>query len=136
MSIRLERVEKALKQEIGSILAYDMNDPRIGFTTVTRVEMAADIRSAKIHVAVLGNEKERKGTLAALRHAKGYLQREAASRLRMKFTPTLSFYIDNGPERSVRMMKLIDDVMTESQKDNRVPPLPPGEGWGESNAES
>ena len=114
MSVRLERVEKAMKQEIGRILAYEMNDPRIGFTTVTRVEMAADIRSAKVHVAVLGDEKERKGTLAALRHAKGYLQKEAASRLRMKFTPTLSFYIDDGPARSVRILKLIDEAMSES----------------------
>ncbi len=120
MSVRLERVEKALKQEIGRILAHEMNDPRIGFTTVTRVEMAADIRSAKVHVAVLGDEKERKGTLIALRHAKGYLQKEAASRLRMKFTPALSFYIDNGPERSARMMKLIDDVMAESRKDDNA----------------
>ena len=120
MSVRLERVEKALKQEIGRILAHEMNDPRIGFATVTRVEMAADIRSAKVHVAVLGDEKERKSTLAALRHAKGYLQKEAASRLQMKFTPTLSFYIDNGPEKSVRMIKLIDDVMAESRKDDNA----------------
>ncbi len=118
MSVRLERVEKAIKQEIGSILAHDMNDPRIGFATVTRVEVAADIRSAKVHVAVLGEEKERKSTLAALRHASGYLQRETASRLRMKFTPTLSFYIDDGPERSVRMSKLIDEVMAESRKND------------------
>lgn len=118
MSVRLERVEKAMKQEIGRILAHGMNDPRIGFTTVTHVEMAADIRSAKVHVAVLGDEKERKSTLAALRHAKGYLQKEAASRLQMKFTPTLSFYIDDGPEKSARMMKLIDDAMAESRKDN------------------
>lgn len=117
MSTRLEKVEKALKQEVGRILAYDMNDPRIGFTTVTRVEVAADIRSAKVHVGVIGNEKTRKGTMAALRHARGYLQKETASRLRMKYTPTLSFYIDDGPEKSVRMMKLIDDVMSESQKD-------------------
>ena len=120
MSVRLERVAKAMKQEIGSILTHDMNDPRIGFATVTRVEVAADIRSAKVHVAVLGEEKEKKSTLAALRHASGYLQRETASRLRMKFTPTLSFYIDDGPEKSVRMMKLIDDVMGESQRNDNV----------------
>ncbi len=114
MSTRLERVEKALKQEIGLILSYDMNDPRIGFVTVTRVEVASDIRSAKIHVSVLGDEKVRKSTMAGLKHARGYLQKEAASRLRMKFTPTLSFYIDDGPARSVRILKLIDEVMSES----------------------
>ena len=118
MSVRLERVEKAMKQEIGSILAHDMNDPRIGFVTVTRVEMAADIRSARVHVAVLGDEKARKSTMAALRHASGYLQREIASSLRMKFTPTLSFYIDDGSERSVRISKLIDEVMAESRRND------------------
>jgi ribosome-binding factor A len=117
MSTRLEKVEKALKQEVGSILAYDMNDPRIGFTTVTYVEVAADIRSARVHVGVIGDEKTRKGTMAAIGHAKGYIQKEVASRLRMKYTPTLSFYIDDGPEKSAKMMKLIDGVMAESRKD-------------------
>ena len=108
MSTRLEKVEKALKQEVGSILAYDMNDPRIGFATVTRVEVAADIRSAKVHVGIIGDEKAKKSSMAAMRHARGYLQKEVASRLRMKYTPTLSFYIDDGPEKSAEMMKLID----------------------------
>ncbi len=116
MSTRLERVEKALRQEIGHILSYDMNDPRIGFVTVTRAEVASDLRSAKIHVSVLGDEKVRKSTMAGLKHARGYLQKEAASRLRMKFTPILSFYIDDGPAESVRISKLIDDVLSESQK--------------------
>ena len=85
---------------------------------MTRVEMAADIRSSKVHVGIIGDEKTKKSTMAAMRHATGYLQKELASRLRMKYTPTLSFYIDEGPEQSVKMMKLIDDVMTESRKDD------------------
>ena len=52
--------------------------------------------------------------MAGLKHARGYLQKEMASRLRMKFTPTLSFYIDDGPARSVRILKLIDEAMSES----------------------
>jgi ribosome-binding factor A len=52
-----------------------------------------------------------------VRHAKGYLQKEVASRLRMKYTPTFSFYIDDGSEKSLKMMKLIDNVMSESRKD-------------------
>lgn len=113
MSIRLERIEKALKQEIGHILSFDMNDPRIGFVTVTRVEAASDIRSAKVYITVLGDEKSRKSTMASLKYAKGYLQKEAASRLRMKFTPTLSFYIEDGSSKSVRMAELMDRVASE-----------------------
>jgi ribosome-binding factor A len=116
MSVRLERVSKAMKQEIGHLLSHEMNDPRIGFTTVTRVEVASDLRSAKVHVGVIGDEKVRKSTIASLTHASGYLQREVASRLRMKYTPALSFYIDDGPAHSVRISKLLDEVASKTRK--------------------
>ena len=61
--MRMKKVTETMKQEISRILAYDMNDPRIGFVTVTRVEVAADIRSARVYISVLGDEKARKGTL-------------------------------------------------------------------------
>ena len=117
MPVRMERVSKAIKQELGHLLSHEMNDPRIGFATVTRVEVAADIRSARVYVGVIGNEKARKGTMAGLTHASGYLQREIASRLRMKYTPTLSFFIDDGPATSVRMSRLLDEVASRTQKD-------------------
>jgi ribosome-binding factor A len=105
-----------MKQEIGHLLSHEMNDPRIGFATVTRVEVASDIRSAKVHVGVIGDEKTRKSTIAGLRHAGGYLQREVASRLRMKYTPTLSFFIDDGPAHSVRISKILNEVTSKSRE--------------------
>ncbi len=116
MSVRLERVSKTMMQELGHLLSHEMNDPRIGFTTVTRIEIASDLRSAKVYVGVIGDEKVRKGTMVGLTHASGYLQREIASRLRMKYTPTLSFYIDDGPARSVRISKLLDEVTSKTRK--------------------
>jgi ribosome-binding factor A len=116
MSVRLERVSKAMKQEIGHLLSHEMNDPRIGFATVTRVEVASDLRSAKVHVGVIGDEKVRKSTIVGLRHAVGYLQREVASRLRMKFTPMLSFFIDDGPANSVRISRLLDEVASKTRR--------------------
>lgn len=117
MSMRMKKVTETMKQEIGRILAYDMNDPRIGFVTVTRVEVAADIRSARVYISVLGDEKSRKGTLAGVKHAKGYIQRETASRLRTKYTPTLSFFIDDGVTEGVRISNIIDKVIAESRRD-------------------
>ena len=116
-SVRLERVEKAMMQEVGRVLAHDMNDPRVGFTTVTRVAVAPDLKSARVYISVLGNEKARKGTMASLTHAAGYLQREVASRMRMKFTPKLSFFMDDGPEKSIRISNLLDEVITEHEND-------------------
>ncbi|MFC1672245.1 30S ribosome-binding factor RbfA [Planctomycetota bacterium] len=117
MSVRLERVSKAMKQEIGQLISQEMNDPRIGFTTVTRVEVAADIRSAKVYVGVIGDERTRKGTMIGLTNASGYIQREIASRLRMKYTPTLSFFMDDGPATSVRISKLLAEVTPKTQED-------------------
>ena len=116
MPVRMERVSKAIQQELGHLLSHEMNDPRIGFTTVTRVEVAADIRSARVYVGVIGDEKTRKGTMIGLTNASGYLQREIASRLRMKYTPTLSFFLDDGPATSVRMSRLLAEVAAKTRK--------------------
>src|SRR5437899_10465932 len=99
MTERMRRVNEALREVIASAIAGDLEDPRIGFVTVTSVETSPDLRAARVFVSVLGSEQERERTLAALASSHGLLQAAVGSQMRLKRTPTLSFHYDEGPER-------------------------------------
>jgi ribosome-binding factor A len=105
---RMRRIDEALREVIGSAIASELEDPRIGFVTVTAVQTSPDLRSARVYVSVLGDEDERESTLAALRSSHGVLQAAIARGARMKYTPKLSFRYDEGPERGVRLVRLLD----------------------------
>ncbi|OLE38677.1 MAG: ribosome-binding factor A [Actinobacteria bacterium 13_1_20CM_3_68_9] len=97
-----------MREVIGSAIATELEDPRIGFATVTSVETSSDLRSARVHVSVLGGEAEREATLAGLRSSHAVLQARIAREMRIKRTPTLSFHYDETPERGVRVSRLLD----------------------------
>src|SRR5215210_9029070 len=96
---RMRRVNEVIREVIASSIATELDDPRIGFVTVTSVDTSPDLRSARVYVSVLGDESERERTLTALRSSHGLLQSRIASEMRIKYTPTLSFHYDDGPER-------------------------------------
>jgi ribosome-binding factor A len=104
----MRRVNEVMREVLGSAIATELADPRIGFVTVTSVETSPDLRSARVHVSVLGGEAEREATLAGLRSSHGVLQARIAHEMRIKRTPTLSFHYDETPERGVRMSRLLD----------------------------
>ena len=106
---RMRRVNEVMREILGTAIASELEDPRIGFVTVTAVDTSPDLRSARVHVSVLGDERERQATLAALRSSHGVLQAIVARETRMKRTPTLTFHYDEGPERGVRLARLLDD---------------------------
>lgn len=105
----MRRVNGVMREVIGSAITAELEDPRIGFVTVTAVETSPDLRSARVYVSVLGSESERDATLAALRSSHGVLQAAIAREMRIKRTPTLSFHYDEGPERGVRLSKLLEE---------------------------
>ena len=105
---RMRRVNEALREVVGDAIASELQDPRIGFVTVTAVDTSPDLRAAKVFVSVLGDEDERDATLAGLRSSHGVLQRTIARETRMKRTPTLSFHYDEGIERGDRVTRLLD----------------------------
>jgi ribosome-binding factor A len=106
---RMRRINEVLREAIGSAIGSDLEDPRIGFVTVTAVDTSPDLRSARVHESVLGAEDDRERTLAALASSHGVLQRQIAVQTHMKRTPTLTFHYDEGPERAVRLSRLLDD---------------------------
>jgi ribosome-binding factor A len=105
---RIRRVNEVMREVIGSAIATELEDPRIGFVTVTSVETSPDLRSARVHVSVLGGEAEREATLAGLSSSHGVLQATIARQMRLKRTPTLTFHYDDSPERGVRLSRLLD----------------------------
>src|SRR6266496_4119085 len=107
-SERMRRVNEVMREVIGSAIATELQDPRIGFVTVTSVETSPDLRSARVFVSVLGGEAEREATLAGLSSSHGVLQATIARQMRIKRTPTLSFHYDDTPERGVRVSRLLD----------------------------
>lgn len=106
---RMRRVNEVMREVIGDSISTELEDPRIGFVTVTAVETSPDLRSARVYVSVLGGEREREATLAALTSAHGVLQAAVAGQTRMKRTPTLTFHYDDTPERGQRLSRLLDE---------------------------
>lgn len=109
MTQRMRRVNELMREVIGSAITSELEDPRIGFVTVTSVDTSPDLRSARVYVSVLGGDAERDATLAGLRSSHGVLQAAIASEMRIKRTPTLSFHYDDTPERGVRITKMLED---------------------------
>jgi ribosome-binding factor A len=111
MSRRTERLNHLLRQEITDLLQREAKDPRLSvMVSVTRVSVSADLRYAKVFVSVMGTEEEKKGLLAGLHAASGFLRRELSSRLSMRYTPELSFFYDDTMEQAGKVIQLIQEV--------------------------
>ena len=119
--LRHDKVTQALKKEISNIIHDELKDPRLGFVTITRVEMTADLRYAKVFFSVLGKEEEHKKTKEALDSALGYIRRLIARRIRLRFAPEIMFKEDRSIEYSIQIEKLLNDlgVSDEPKKSNR-----------------
>jgi ribosome-binding factor A len=109
MAQRMRRVNELMREVIGTAISSELEDPRIGFVTVTSVDTSPDLRSARVYVSVLGDESEREATLEGLRSSHGVLQATIANEMRIKRTPTLTFHYDDTPERGVRITRLLED---------------------------
>jgi ribosome-binding factor A len=105
----MRRVNEVLREVVGAAISTELNDPRIGFVTVTSVEASPDLRTARVHVSVLGDEESREETLAALRASHGVIQSRIAAETRMKRTPTLSFHYDPTVEQGMRISRLLEE---------------------------
>lgn len=114
---RAERVSDQMKQEIADILMRKIKDPRIGFVTVTDVEVSDDLRNAKVFVSVYGQEKER--SLKGLESAAAFIRAELGRRMRLKFTPELLFRFDATVEQGAHIMELLRDINKEQEKKDR-----------------
>lgn len=104
---RMRRVDEAVREVLSDGIAKHLQDPRVGFVTVTAVRTSSDLRHARVYVSVFGDEGSRDATLQGLRSAHGLLQGLLASELKLKHTPTLTFCYDPSVERGMRITQLL-----------------------------
>jgi ribosome-binding factor A len=99
-----------VREVLSDAIATQLQDPRVGFVTVTGVKTSPDLRHARVYVSVLGDGSGREETLEGLRSAHGFLQARVAAELSLKHTPTLSFEYDGSIDRGLRISQLIDEA--------------------------
>ncbi|MCZ7646787.1 MAG: 30S ribosome-binding factor RbfA [Planctomycetota bacterium] len=133
MSVRTERLKEVIRARASELILYELNDPRIGFCTVTKVDLAKDLSYARIHVSVLGDEAHKRNTMRALQSSRGLIQREVAQALKTRTTPHVELQLDESIERSFRILEKIKEARA-SDSDGGQPraEAPPAEEIPES----
>ncbi|MFW6269707.1 MAG: 30S ribosome-binding factor RbfA [Bacillota bacterium] len=115
---RVRRLGELLKEEISKIIRQEVKDPRIGFVSITDVEVSGDLRHAKVYVSVYGNDKEKKDTMEGLKKANGFIRKLVGERITTYHTPEIIFRYDDSIEHGVYISKLIDEVRKEDEIGN------------------
>lgn len=110
-SIKNTRINQEVQKELSMLIVRELKDPRIHpMTSIVNVEVAPDLKTAKVYVSVLGNDLEQKNTLAGLKSAAPFLRSQLAKSINLRNTPELTFVVDQSIEYGVNMSKLIDEV--------------------------
>lgn len=112
---RPDRVGEQIRQELSQILTQQVHDPGIGFLTLSRVKVTADLQLARVLYTVIGDEKQRKETQKALERALPYLRRQIASRVRLRRVPELQFFYDQSVEHQDRIEQILIDLKRERE---------------------
>ncbi len=122
MSLRAEKLREFLKEEVSQIIQQELKDPRIGFVSITDVEVSPDLRYARIFVSVLGNDEAKAKTMEGLHSAQRYIRGELGKRMRLRYTPEVSFRLDDSIERGTRIVTLLREVTEGEHRADTAPP--------------
>ena len=114
---RSSRVGEQIKREISQLIARGLKDPRVGFVTITDVEVSPDLRLAKVYYSVLGDEAARKETAQGLKNSVPFLCHELGQRIRLRYTPKLVFIFDASLEYGAHMDELLRQIAAEKKED-------------------
>lgn len=124
MTRRTQQVGEFLREELTDIIRREVKDPRIGFFSLTRVDVPTDLRSARVYVSVLGTDEEREATLAALRSAAGFIRHHLRPRMRMRQIPELEFRDDRSMEHAEQIGRALRDLADRDAAAARRMPAP------------
>ncbi len=114
---RAEKVAEAIRQEVSTIVHDELNDPRLGFVTIIRVELSADLRNATIFFSVLGSDEAHVKTLKALESALGLIRKLVTKRLGLRFAPEIIFRHDRSSEYSVRIEEVLNEIHQKEESE-------------------
>src|SRR5688572_7347746 len=115
MSQRTDRLDSQIRAELAGLLQREMKDPRIGFATITRVETARDLGSAKVWVSIMGTEVEREKTMKALTDAAPWMRRQLGDRLTIRHIPQLLIRHDDSIEAGDRVLRILRELEDEGR---------------------
>ena len=104
---RMQRIDAEIQRVLGTLISQELKDPRLGFTTVTRVEVTQDLHAAKVYVSIIGDRHVARQTMDALDHAKKFLRGELGHQVKLRHTPELQFVEDRTTERAISLAKTL-----------------------------
>jgi ribosome-binding factor A len=114
-SRRVLKAAEAIREVVGMAILADLKDPRISGVTVTRVEVSPDMRNSKVHVSIMGDDNAQRLCLHGLQSAAGYLQQKIAKRIDTRYTPRITFLLDEGVKKSIAIARLLGEVLPEEE---------------------
>lgn len=129
---RLLKAAEAIREVVSMSILTELRDPRVKNVTVVGVEVTPDMREAKVLVSIMGNESQQRTTLLGLQNAKGFLQTRIAERIDTRYTPRLSFVVDDGVKKSVVVQQILDQIARERNAANAQAPT---QSEGETTSE-
>jgi ribosome-binding factor A len=116
-SRRLLKAAEAVREVVSMAILTQVRDPRVKDVTVTRVEMAPDMRSATVHVSVMGSPADEQLALRGLARSAGFLQAQIAEKIETRYTPRLRFEIDHGVKHSIEIARVLGQVLPAAAND-------------------
>lgn len=112
-SRRVLKAAEAIREVVGMAILTELQDPRIQDATVTFVEVSRDMRVAKVHVSVMGDETKQDLTIRGLQNSAGFLQQKIAQRIDTRYTPRLRFLLDQGVKNSLAVTRILEEVLPQ-----------------------
>ena len=116
-SRRVLKAAEAVREVVSWAILSDLNDPRVADVTVTYVEMTGDMRQAKVHVSVMGDDAKQALCLRGLQSSAGFLQSKLSSRIDTRYTPRIKFILDQGVKRSIEISRILKEVLPEEEEE-------------------
>ena len=116
---RVLRVSEEIKKEVGMIIQNELKDSRIGFVTVTKVDLSRDCRFAKIYFSLLGTKKQLCDTEIGLSHSRGFIRKLLGQRLKLRYTPDIVFKLDKNIKYSIHISEVLDKISKEERLNER-----------------
>lgn len=123
-SRRVLRAAEAIREVVGMTILRDLQDPRVSDVTVTYVEVSGDMQQAKVHVSIMGNDAKQNLALKGLQNAAGFFQRKIADRIQTRYTPRLTFVLDQGVKNSLNVARILKEVLPGDEPEIPADELP------------
>jgi ribosome-binding factor A len=116
-SRRVLKAAQAIREVVSLAILMDIKDPRVKDVTVTFVEVSADLRNAKVHISVMGDETKKNLCLRGLQHAAGFFQKKVGDRIDTRYTPKVKFVLDKGIDNAMTVTRILDEVLPSNDEE-------------------